>query len=401
MTGSPIGTSQAPLYFLHIPKTAGSSLTRLLEDVFPVGTLSPHQHLGDLRDAGGLGDHGVLCGHHGLYPLVSGTPPAAVVTLLREPAARAWSHYRFMRGDGRLGRLWPGVEPTFRTVLDDPRSAWMAADYQARWLSVAPRPQDGRRFEPRRLTEEDEHIVRPLPFPVEELEVRASATLRDCSLVGTAERLNDFVTALGRLLGRWLPPPSRLNVGATGGDAHPPEAETVRARSPIDLRLHARASALLDQALVELPEPPPEPIARGPYELRMDGPLRGTGWHGRVHAPGVGWHRWTGPGTRSTVRFDVRMPGAVLVTVAIVSARDDHVVRSLRLSVQGRRVDHVFDPREVGVAAVARAELDPERPLTLEIDVDRTDRLRDSVSGAVSPDPAGLAIGTIGLAPVE
>lgn len=36
MTGIPIGTPQAPRYFLQ--KTAGSSLTRLLDDALPVGT---------------------------------------------------------------------------------------------------------------------------------------------------------------------------------------------------------------------------------------------------------------------------------------------------------------------------------------------------------------------------
>jgi hypothetical protein len=125
----------------------------------------------------------------------------------------------------------------------------------------------------------------------------------------------------------------------------------------------------------------------------MDAPLCGTGWHGRVHTPEAGWHRWTGPGLRSSVRFPLRLAGAARVCVEIVSACDDAAVASLQLTLQGRRLSHTLEPRRVGVAAVASAELDPERPLELELEVAHVRPMPD--------DPAGLAVGDIALLPPE
>lgn len=195
--------------------------------------------------------------------------------------------------------------------------------------------------------------------------------------------------ALGRLLGRRLPAPPRINVGADPSAPPGREAERVRQRSPLDLRLHERADRALAAALRELPALPPEPVAALPYRHTMDAPLCGSGWHARVDTPEAGWHRWTGPGLRSTLRLPVRLAGAARLAVAIVSACDDDAVRSLRLTLQGRQLTHALEPRRVGVAAVAEAQLDPRAPLELALEVDHVRPLPD--------EPAGLAIGEIEL----
>jgi hypothetical protein len=132
------------LYFLHIPKTAGSSLTRLLEDSWPAGALAPQRFVNELSAVPSeeLGRYELVAGHHGVLPMGQRT---RVITILREPAERAWSHYRAHQ---RLGVGWgrgdvPSFE-SFAAFIDDPLFQWMARDYQARWLAVAPEPEERR-----------------------------------------------------------------------------------------------------------------------------------------------------------------------------------------------------------------------------------------------------------------
>ncbi len=320
-------------------------------------------------------DRAVLAGHLGLLPRSPRT-----VTLLREPAARAWSHYRAVP--------WPGEPLSFAQFLEHPAYGWCGRDYQAQWLGVPPQAGEAR-WKPA--------VWAGLPAPADVLArsegvaARALRTLDESALAGTTERADDFVVALGRLLGRRLPPLPRINVR---GDASAPpaaEAALVRERSSGDLALHEHAGRLLDAALRALPELPPEPLGALPLRRGMDAPLCGTGWHSRVHTPEAGWHRWTGPGLRSTVRFPLRLAGPARVSVAIVSACDDDAVRSLRLTLQGRPLEHTLEPRHAGVAAVAEVELDPAAPLELTLEVDHVRPL--------PRDPAGLAIGELELRP--
>ena len=124
-----LGTPGRPLYFLHVPKTAGSAFTRMLDDAFPAGTRVPGEYyaaLGGTPLAEALRGHGLLAGHFGLRPLALG--PLTTITVLREPAARTWSHFKYMAEHGR--------EHTFETFLADPLDGLGARDYQARWLGT-------------------------------------------------------------------------------------------------------------------------------------------------------------------------------------------------------------------------------------------------------------------------
>jgi len=84
------------LVFIHIPKTAGTSLRLLLESNYRederIGIYS-HENL-DQRLAAALADPKIKCiyGHFPLRPVVVESE-AMVMTLLREPIARSMSHY--------------------------------------------------------------------------------------------------------------------------------------------------------------------------------------------------------------------------------------------------------------------------------------------------------------------
>jgi hypothetical protein len=386
---------QSQLYFLHIPKTAGSSLTRVLEDSWPAGAMAPQRFVEELMEVPDdeRSRYEVIAGHHGLYPI---TDRSVVISVLREPAARAWSHYRaFGTLGGQFREQDVPAYDSFASFLEDPFQQWTGRDYQARWLAIPPTSGKTRPLGVPpgvRISRQDGSAS---AVDAADLEQGAQRTLRDCALVGTAERLDDFMHALSRLVGRRMPPPQRLNVGPESDGMPAEQAELVRARSALDLRLHAEADAALDRALTTLPALPAEPLVELPYEYDMSAPLDGTGWHARTHTAETGWHRWTGPGTRSDLRLPVRLAGPARLDVAIASACDDDAVRSLGVSVQGRPVAHRLEPRAAGVAAVADVELDRREPLTVALEIGRTKHLVDSASGARSADPAGLAVPTL------
>jgi hypothetical protein len=358
--------------------------------------MAPQRFVGELNALapGELDRFPVVAGHHGLRPAREDT---RVFTLLRDPALRAWSHYRALGPEGWRGDVAPHSFESFGAFLDDRVFGWMASEYQARWLAITPDATERSRIElPPGIS--DDGTVK-VGIEDGELARRCSNTLRRCALTGTAERLDDFVAALGRLTGRRLAAPPRLNVGTQGDGLSPADAARVRAQSPVDVRLHAAADAALDHALETLPPLPPEREAALPHRYDMSEALLGTGWHARVHTPEVGWHRWTGPGTRSGLRLPVRLAGAAHLEVAVLSACDDAAVTSLRLSVQDRPVPHSLERRPIGVAAVADVELHRHRPLTLTVDVAHTRHLFDTATGGRSPDPAGLAIGSVSFTP--
>ncbi len=320
----------------------------------------------------------VISGHFGLLPLRVLEPPPLVLCVLREPAARAWSHYRALPG-GMAFAKW----------LDDPVRGVNGRDYQARWLAVenAEWRADGRRAGMQ---------VPEGPEPAD-LGAAAAATLAGAAAVGTSERLGDLITVLERTLRRRLPAPAWINAG-DARELPAAEAALVRARSPVDVALHAEAERRLDAALAALPPLPDEPVVELPYEYGMAMPLAGHGFHARVHTEGAGWHRWTGPGTEAELRLPVRAAGAAVVRVALLAAVSDEVVRSLRIAVQDRPVAHDLKPAAAGVRVAATAVLDPRAPLTITLRVDHTAHLTGP-GGERSPDPAGLAVGSVRLAP--
>jgi hypothetical protein len=388
--GAAIDSAAPRLYFLHIPKTAGSSVTRLLEDAWPAGAVAPHRFVNDLGQGGAdeLSRFDVVSGHLGT---VAATDDRQVVTLLRDPVRRAWSHYR-----GHRWRADPSQRiESFGALLDHPVHGWLARDYQARWLAFPPVRAELSRLALPHGTPGHEGGATP-GVADNELEARAVAFLRRCALVGTVERIDDFVRALARLVQRPMPMPPRVNVGDGEEDVPREEAAMVRGRSRIDARLHVLAEAELDNALAILPRLPPEREVALPYRMTMGDGICGTGWHPRVRTPQAGWHRWTGPGLRSELRLPVRAAGLAVLEVAIVSACDDDAVRSLRVSVQGRMADHRLENRGVGVSAVCDVELDPSRPLMIELEISHTRVLVKPAGDEVS-DPAGLAIGDVAL----
>lgn len=267
------------LYFLHIPKTAGSSLSTVLWAGYsPESRLPVHEWQGLVRlDRHTINRHAYFAGHFGtgLYSLLD--RPVATVTILRDPFERTASHFEYAIRHPR-GRalnllesmarrvvahlptsLFSSLRPLlYRRGLGDERVVAMLQDHQARTLGLdldlipfLGRP-DGRDFIA--LLRDGADGVSD-----DDLFDRARRQLDRCAVVGTVERLDDTMALVADLLGIPSPPTlPRENVarGRTVNDRYrmtlsrfPGIGERIDALTRVDRRVYDHADRLLTARL--------------------------------------------------------------------------------------------------------------------------------------------------------
>ena len=222
-----------PLYFLHIPKTAGSTISHYLEshfrpdEVCPAGTWAaflalPPEHLGRYRFFRGHFDASLL-------DLLPRRP--AVVTMLRDPVERAVSEWMFMRRD-----------------QSHPLHDWFMREG----------PDFGKWIEKSMANRQARSLATDSRAPLLE---RALARLEECVAFGIVDRFDDSVELIAHSLG-WAQPKAlrslnalkSLNVGDERRyEPSDEELEKLRTRDAIDYELLGHARRLFERRGLELP----------------------------------------------------------------------------------------------------------------------------------------------------
>lgn len=155
------GKLDSPTCFLHIPKSAGSSILASLEGVLPPGSMAscrcdtsifcdfhdfellrPEARANiaaNLREVQALAKYRAVCGHFSLPTLLRITKASSIATILREPRARLLSLYTFWRTPGIGDPLAPYrvTEHAFRPLqefLSEPRLAAAIDNQMCRML---------------------------------------------------------------------------------------------------------------------------------------------------------------------------------------------------------------------------------------------------------------------------
>jgi hypothetical protein len=124
--------------FLHVPKSAGTSVTAALEACLPARSVSPKRQDAELlcgftaldqiaaaareilvvepEEVAGLRQYPVVSGHFSLATLSQVSPPELIATVLREPRARLLSHYTYWRLSSGLREMWHGYPPMLEAL---------------------------------------------------------------------------------------------------------------------------------------------------------------------------------------------------------------------------------------------------------------------------------------------
>ncbi len=195
--------AELPVYFWHIPKTAGSTMTAWLDAQVPPSGLFRPQLLPDLLEAydkGALADVQTVRGHFADAPLALLSSRPVTITVLREPVARTMSHLAHVARDSGhpLHDRVRSHDGNIDAALQDLVVRRMVGDFQARYLALPFRPPvlpEADIYRPvppaHRLAPQMAFEFAPLP-PFPRLLARALRSLRRIDFVGTVRGLEDL-----------------------------------------------------------------------------------------------------------------------------------------------------------------------------------------------------------------
>lgn len=323
--------SHSPLLFIHIAKTAGSSLKALLATrIAPSATLEiPERIEHDSPLLAQLDDFELIVGHVGYGITGAFRRPPSVITFLREPIDRALSAYYFLRQTDdsnipldftetqrrqrqELGEHVRGLP--LREFLHSHRRTATAhmGDIQTAILSS----QSVAGGEPRALGPADLSL--------------AKENLAKCVSFGLTERVDASMTLICEALG-WAPfvgfPHANPTLDRTAvSQLDTATLDDLRELTQLDTELYRFATELFEQRWQEWSTRQPtagaSAMEAGPdaeSSFCFDRRIPGIGWHGSERF-GDSWISWTGPGTVSSIDLAPPHCDEVMLRVSVTHA---------------------------------------------------------------------------------
>lgn len=295
------------LYFLHIPKSAGTTFRAFLEDHFDIDQICPHLVLEDIlaRPPSDLARYRLISGHHAWF-LHSLLPrPPLVVTVLRDPVARTLSHFYHQRNKTDAWMHEVVRDWTFERYVHDPLGISEITNFQVRYLAMDRIQEDYWDHSPIR---DRDHDALTAKYSDPRLLDRAVERLESAITFGLVERLEETFRLVAHTFG-WpgSTSPPRLNPRRSerdAGDLTDRALEQVKRLTVLDQRLYDHAARLFDQRIAGLT---PDCAARGYSEAMAMRPriqsarfgferaLYGEGWYPRSVRTEGPVNRWTGP----------------------------------------------------------------------------------------------------------
>jgi hypothetical protein len=373
--GAPAAYLPGKLVFVHVMKTAGTSLYRWLQ--------RHYRHDDILTEASNwlgywampeeiLARKRFVRGHFGSY--ITHYHNAAngfrTITVLRDPVERAVSHYfhgKSAPDAGRLGKIIRAENLSLDDYLEHPGCAAFARNFQVRNFAY----DLSARYNTEKLA--------PAQFfkrPMAEADLRnAQSFLEQADLVGYTEELGEFVEALSGLMG-FVP---EENLGSSRGyrqrglTLSPDTEKRLRNANALDIELYewARRKIARPQAKIMglVRKPPVNPIdlsGRLERHWSVMEPFFGTGWSDVQSSAGVSAppHRWTIDREDATLSVKVDPGATYKLRVNLFRFASDE---------QSRQFSVLADGNELELSQNFRIPLTTGRTYTTTFGPTRTD----------------------------
>jgi hypothetical protein len=293
--------SRAPLFFMHIPKTAGMSMRQYLDNQYQAGEICPAERWQDLLDLErDVGSYRLVRGHfrYNLRQLVA--PDARVLVVLREPVRRTVSALRHLGRDPNFHQTYEMAKHlTLGEMIRHPQIIALQTDVQARFLCASRQAVDVTAYleaaRSRNLDADAGDREEPPAFQL------AADRLETIDFVGITEDLGVLVSSMAEAM-NFHPPvhfpvinenPERIDplLGLTDR-----ELDIVREHNTVDLQLYDFARKMLngrnfDRSMRQMVRSGVYRVPPGSFEIEMSGVIPGSGWYPAevpVRRPGVG-----------------------------------------------------------------------------------------------------------------
>jgi hypothetical protein len=304
-----------PLFFMHIPKTAGMSMRLYLSGQYQTHDVCPavrwHGLLNSERD---LATYRLVQGHfrYNLRQLLS--PETRTLVLLRDPVRRTVSALRHLQRDPSFHvdhRM--AKDLTISQMLRHPHLMQNQHNVQARFLCASMRPADVSSYLQQETPRNPNADAADREEPPE-LEL-AKDRLSSIEFVGFTEDIGAVVPVMARHM-NYHPPlyfpfinedPIRTDTLQGLSDE---DLAILGEYNDIDLALYDYARRLIERrafqiSMRELTRSGTYEIPNGSFEIAISDIIPGSGWYEHEQQGDVSW-RWTGPGRYFTIEVPLR-----------------------------------------------------------------------------------------------
>jgi hypothetical protein len=322
--------AREPLFFMHIPKTAGMSMRLYLSEQYQVQDICPV-----LRWQGLIGRENeihtfrLVQGHfrHNLRELVASD--ARVLVMLREPLRRTVSALQHLQRDPSFHldhELAQGL--SMAEMIRHPVLMQNQRNVQAWFLcaSIAPDRVSAylERELPRNLNADAGDLEQPPELKL------ATDRLEAIDFVGLTEDIGAVVSSMAQAM-NYHPPLYFPFINENPNRTDPLQALNdddigiLRANNDVDLQLYDYAKRLIERRVFardmrQLIHSGVYTVPPGSFEIPLSGIMPGSGWYAPDQENGRSW-RWTGPRRHFTIEVPLREDASYRLIMSFGSLR--------------------------------------------------------------------------------
>lgn len=319
-----------PLFFMHIPKTAGMSMRLYLGEQYNINDVCPiADWQGLLGREGDLPLFRLLRGHfrYNLRALIGEN--VRMLVMLRDPLRRTVSVLRHLQRD-------PHFHPdheiarhlTLSQMIRHPKLMSDLCNTQARFLCASMIPSDVSAYLERELPNNPRADAGDLEDPPD-LQL-AMDRLESIDFVGLTENIGSVVSIMAQKM-NYHPPlyfpfinENPTHVDPLQGVAQE-DIDIIREHNDMDLKIYDFAKRLNEErtfkrSMRQLISSGVYKVPPGSFELPVSGIMPGSGWYEPEHEDGTYW-RWTGPSRYFTIEVPLRQDASYRLIMTFGSVR--------------------------------------------------------------------------------